>query len=331
MIRIGLLGLGFIGRAHLEAFQGVEGATVVAAATTSSSVPYGIRSYRDPSELIAAHDIDAVVIALPTDLHTKYTLEALSQGKNVLLEKPACRNHGEVQRLVQAQQRSPGLVLMVAHILRHEEAHQRAVQMMTEGELGTPLAVSTRRLSSPPTWSPWLSDPIRSGGALYDLLVHDFDVLNWILGPPKSVHANGVQGPTGGWDLVQVTTRYEGEPTIGYVHGGNLMPIQFPFASEMQILGTKGAVEYRERYEGAQIDGVATKTFMKYSNDATPEVIEIADQDPFVNQAQSFVNAIRDGVVPLGLGIHDAAQAVLIADAAERSLATREEVILKTI
>lgn len=326
MLRLGLLGHGFIGKAHAAAFSALDDAEVVAVATATSTVDGPVRHYTDPHELLASDDVDAVVIALPTDLHAEFAVAALRQGKDVLIEKPVGLTVEDAELIADAE--ADGGVAMVAHVLRHTPEYAAAAQTITSGELGDLIGVHSHRMSSPPRWSGWLAQPARSGGALLDLLVHDFDLMNWLLGPPDAVVASGRQGEHGGWDHVEVGLRYAAHPAVVHVHGSQLMPEGFPFTAGLHVVGSDGAVELSNRHDGAQIDGAAHAALIEYSGDGSRIDHVVPGGDPFATQARAFTRAVRDRKVPAGLRVSDGADAVRIALAAHRSLVTGEEVVL---
>ncbi|MCM3661400.1 Gfo/Idh/MocA family oxidoreductase [Georgenia satyanarayanai] len=329
MLRVGLLGLGFIGRTHLAAFNELEDAEVVGVATAGSPSDGPFRHYTDPYALISAADVDAVVIAVPTDLHADFAVAALDLGKDVLIEKPVTLTLGEAARI--AGSSAKGGVAMVAHVLRHTAEYVAAVDLIAGGSLGEVQGARSHRMSAPPRWSSWLADPARSGGALFDLLVHDFDLMNWILGAPTSVVALGHQDAQGGWDHVEVSLRYADRPALAHVHGSQRMPKQYPFTAGLHVVGDRGALELVNRHDGSQIDGEAESAVIRYFDDEPPRREGVAAEDPFVVQARAFTAAVRDRRVPAGLGVTEAAMAVRTAVAAHRSLVACEEVVVSTV
>lgn len=329
MLRVGLLGLGFIGRTHLAAFNELDDAEVVAVATASSSVEGPFRHYTDPHALISAADVDAVVVAVPTDLHAELALAALDLGKDVLIEKPVSLRLDEAARIAEGS--TTGQVAMVAHVLRHTSEYVAAAEVVTAGSLGEVLGAHSHRMSAPPRWSSWLADPSRSGGPLLDLLVHDFDLMNWILGTPASVVALGHQDARGGWDHVEVSLRYADHSTLAHVHGSQRMPEQYPFTAGLHVVGNLGALELSNRHDGSQIDGAADSSVVHYVDGEPPRHVDVSGEDPFVAQVRAFMAAVRDRQVPAGLGVTEAASALRTALAAQRSLLTSEEVVVSSL
>src|SRR5207244_9041245 len=93
-------------------------------------------------------------------------------------------------------------------------------ELVHSGKLGEPISAVAARLSQLPTWADWFLDPAWSGGAVLDLCVHDFDVLNWLLGTPKSVYARGKELRPGLWNDIHALIDYGG--TNGFVDGSEI-------------------------------------------------------------------------------------------------------------
>ena len=130
-------------------------------------------------------------------LHREYAERALAAGKSVFLEKPIALTSEDADAIVAAAARSDA-VFMVGMVLRFWPEYVELQRLVAAGQLGRPQAVSTFRLSPPADWNDWMADRSQSGGTAVDLLIHDLDQMNWLLGTPRSVYAS--------------------EPTPGHVH-----------------------------------------------------------------------------------------------------------------
>lgn len=137
--------------------------------------------------------IDAVYICTPPDSHAEYALAAISSGKHVLVEKPMAANAAECERMIAAA-RSAGVTLGVAYYRRAYPKMQKVRQLIAEGVLGVPTWVNIVIHSwfNPAADDPkhWRVEKSRSGGAgaLADVGVHRFDLLDYWLGESKVVH-----------------------------------------------------------------------------------------------------------------------------------------------
>jgi predicted dehydrogenase len=223
MIKVGLVGLGFIGRVHLTRFLASEKAELVAVADrdverlTSAAaegsahpalapleIPEGVAVFDSLDDMLAGADVDMVDICLPTFLHAQATVKAAQAGKHVLCEKPMALDLAQSQAMIDAA-RANGVQLMIAQCTRFWPGYTVLKEVYDSGRLGRLQSLTMRRMAAPPTWSweAWLLSAKRSGGVIVDLHIHDVDYINFLLGPPRAVFAQGIEhGVTGGIDVV---------------------------------------------------------------------------------------------------------------------------------
>lgn len=239
MVRIGIIGIGFMGFTHFEGAKKLKGAKVTAIATRSKKKLAGdwtsiegnfgprgghvdtskLKTYADYHDLLADPDIDLVDICLPTEYHEEVAIAALKAGKPTLVEKPIAVDMDAANRMVQTAMKAKKL-LMVAQVLPFfpEFAFVReAVQTQKFGKL---LAAHFRRVITPPKWSSDMSDFRRLGGWGVDLHIHDNHFIAATCGVPQQVFSQGLLQA----DLVNhVHTQYlyqNGGPTVSCVSGG---------------------------------------------------------------------------------------------------------------
>ena len=143
-LRVGVIGLGWAGRQHLEAYQGIEGVEVVGLAGKEADLLAELGAahhvpglFAGWEELIALPGLDAVSVAVPTFLHAPIAIAALDRGLHVLSEKPIARNAAEGQQMVDAARRS-GRVLDVAFNHRRRGDIGALKKIIDAGELGRP-------------------------------------------------------------------------------------------------------------------------------------------------------------------------------------------------
>ena len=166
------------------------------------------------------------------------------------------REDGEA--IVAAADRA-GRMLLVGLVLRHWPEYQRLHELVAEGAIGAVRSVSALRLSPPADWADWFIDPAQSGGVAVDLMVHDFDQLNALLGPATTVHAQCVRrGAHGAPQHVVAVTSHPGG--AGLAEGGMMLPASYPFTSGVRVLGDAGILEYPfaagPAVDGGNIGGV---------------------------------------------------------------------------
>ena len=207
MLKIGILGVGFMGGTHAAAFAGLPDVQIVGISSRSGekaaalAAKYGAEPFADAFALATDPRVDIISNTLPTQLHKDLTVAALNAGKHVLVEKPMGLSVAECDEMIAAAKQSDRL-LMVAHVLRFWPEYVAIADFLKTGALGKPLAATAKRLVGPPRWSDFFLHPEWSGGGVLDLQVHDLDTLNWLFGTPKTVYARGQRSPeSGGWDL----------------------------------------------------------------------------------------------------------------------------------
>jgi UDP-N-acetylglucosamine 3-dehydrogenase len=163
-----------------------------------------------------------------------------------------------------------------------------------------------------------MADPSQSGGVPVDLLVHDFDQMNWLLGRPQQVFARAVG------DHVLALVEYDqGE---GIAEGSMRMPSSYPFSSNIRVLCEDGVAEYAFRAEPAPEGGnigatdPAARGLRLYPAGGEPETIPVESADPWGPEIAYFVECVERGRKPeQGTG-EQARDALRVSLAASRSL-----------
>jgi predicted dehydrogenase len=330
MLNIGVLGLGFMGSTHLQAIERIPGLRLAAVmdmderrlAGDLSGIAgnlgpggkrmsfEGVRRYRDIGAILSDPDLDAVDICLPTDLHAPAAIQALRAGKHVLLEKPMALDcEGAAQILAAAE--ASGRILMVAQVLRFMSAYERLIEMVRGGKLGAIHSAFFRRRTAAPAWGPWEFDKSKSGGGVFDLLIHDVDMCLLLFGPPEAVSSTGHEDLAGGVDMISSSFHYAriGSVTItgGWHHRG-----QYPFSMEYTVAGERGVVEYSS----------AGRPPAVYWADGSMETLATGGEDPYEAEIAYFTECCRSGRQPERCRPAESAAAVrltaLMAEARER-------------
>lgn len=332
MLKVGVLGAGFMGGTHARAFAKIPDVQVVGvssrspekAATLAEEV--GAQPFTDAMALATNPQVDVVSNTLPTHLHQEYTVAALNAGKPVLLEKPMGLSVEECDVMIAAAQQS-GQILMLAHVLRFWPEYTALVNFVNSRQLGKPLAATASRLSSRPTWGDWFANPDWTGGAVHDLHIHDLDTLNWLFGTPKSVYARGQRGAPGGWDHVLTLVDY-GQVQC-FAEGSVLMPEGYPFTMTLWVLCEKGSVEFTFRAGGTGVEtGSASGTsLVVYELGEEPRALPAPGGDAYEAEVAYFVGCVREKRLPEQSTPQQGRLAVKTALAARESLETNQVVL----
>ena len=173
-LRVGLIGLGMMGRHHARVVREVDGLDLVAVADATGdphNVAGGLPVLRDVHELIKA-GIDAAVVAVPTGMHEEVGLALAEAGVHTLIEKPIAHSVEAGERLVKAFA-DHGVVGAVGHIERYNPALQSLRTRMANGDLGDIYQIATRRQGPFPA-------RIADVGVVKDLATHDIDLTAWL-------------------------------------------------------------------------------------------------------------------------------------------------------
>jgi predicted dehydrogenase len=326
VITVALLGGGFMGASHAANYRVMGNRVRVKTVASRRSARAAAVAESLGAELsddleAAIHDpeVDAVDICLPTPLHREATEAALAAGKHVLLEKPIALTLEDADAIVQAAERSDR-VFMVGLVLRFWPEYVELQRRLASGELGRPLSVSTSRLSPPADWAEWIGDPLRSGGVPVDLLIHDFDQMNWLLGQPRRVFA---RGPVP--DHVHVLVEYDGAQ--GIAEGSMAMPRAYPFSSNIRVLAERGVAEYAFSAAPAQDGGNigasdAPRGLRLYPIDGELRTVPVASADPWGPEIAAFVECVEGNRAPEHGTGQQARLALAVSLAAARSLVT---------
>src|SRR5680860_17068 len=213
-MRIAILGAGFMGSTHARAFAqipGVEIASIYAHSEKRArplAEELGTTFTDQLDRILRDESIDAIDNCLPTPRHRPVTEDALAAAKHVLLEKPVALTDGDAEALVELGAKSDK-VFMIAHVLRFWPEYMELAKLVQSREYGRPVSALAFRRQPFPAWSDLFARPDLTGGAVIDMMIHDFDALNWIFGTPAAVTAKGLRNPrSAGWDQVQVLIDY---------------------------------------------------------------------------------------------------------------------------
>jgi predicted dehydrogenase len=194
--RLGFLGVGWIGRARLEAVAAADVAQIAAvadvvpAAAEAAAAAVGARVVAPADLLDGRPDLDGVVIATPSALHAEQAVHALDNSLAVYCQKPLGRDATECRKVLDAAQRADRL-LGVDMCYRELTATARVRELIASGELGEIYAAELMFHNAYGPDKAWYTDPaLSAGGCVIDLGIHLVDLALWLLDRP------GVTGVT---------------------------------------------------------------------------------------------------------------------------------------
>jgi UDP-N-acetylglucosamine 3-dehydrogenase len=332
MIRVGLLGTGFMGKTHASAFAQTQNARVTAIVGSSPertaplAQEHQAKVHRTIDDLLNDPDIDAVDICLPTPLHEPVVVAAAQAGKHILCEKPITLTLDAATNMVE-QVRQSGVIAMVAQVVRFWPQYTATHALLASGQFTRPHHVGMYRLASVQGWSSWFADPAQSGGALIDLQIHDLDFLYSLFGLPERVYTSGTRIASGAWNHLQTTLTFA--DTTATVEASYMMPTSYPFRAGFRMVGADGCVEYDFRVTG-QVDqrASAQHEFTLYRMGEAPVALAAPAHDPYQAQATYFADCVQSCRTPTFATLAEARTVLLMALAAQDSLVTGQSVSL---
>jgi predicted dehydrogenase len=305
-MKIAVVGLGFMGSTHLNALKNIPEAELAAVVSSDEKKLSGdlrsiqgniggpgekmdfsrVKKYRTIAQALADPEIEAVDICLPTDQHSSAALAALRAGKHVLVEKPMALDGAAADEMLAAA-RNSGRVLMTGQVLRFIDAYRKTAERVKSRSLGSVRSAMFRRRCAAPAWSQWLADPAKSGGGVFDLLIHDVDFCVYLLGKPAAVSATGFEDLPHGIDVILAEFHYPAIDTV-VITGGWHHPKAYPFSMEFTVVSDGGTLDYSS--EG--------RPLTLYGADGEKQLLDSAEADWFTEELKYFVDCAAHGRKP---------------------------------
>ena len=310
MVRIGIVGIGFMGRIHFLAGQRLAGAKVVAVCsrdpaklagdwrgTRGNFGPEpgqvdltGVKKYAALTEMLADPDIDLIDICAVTDQHAAIAIQALKAGKHVLVEKAIALAPAEADGMLAAA-RTAGKLLMVAHVLPFFPEFQFAAEAIRSGRFGKVLGAHFKRVIAKPDWSADISDAAKTGGPAVDLHIHDTHFIGLVCGVPKEVFSVGT---VEGGAVTYLTTSYlygPGGPAVTCSSGALSMGGR-PFVHGFEIFLEKASLIYDS-------GGPALTVLTADGKSEQPKLAGGGDPlAAFADEIQAAVEGVKAGKAP---------------------------------
>jgi len=307
MIKIGLIGAGFMGMTHAQCYVALKGSANFQVTAVADDDPerarkiadlFGAEVFESGEALIEQADVNTIDICLPTYLHTRHALHAMEKGYHVFIEKPVCLTEEEAGQLLEAQQRT-GANVMVGQCIRFWAEYDVLKQIHDEQRYGKFVSGVFSRVSPRPTWGwqDWIHDESRSGSVALDLHIHDVDFVRYLLGDPDEMNSQAIHGES---TIEHIFSRFRYGDAIVSLEATWNYPQEFPFE-----------MAYRVQYEQATIVFSSQKspTLTIYSNDGnvlTPDLSSqaqsggdrggnISDLGGYVNELRYFLERLENG------------------------------------
>lgn len=327
-LRVGIAGLGRLGRRHAENLAFHTPHCVLAAACSPAAterayaqVELGVRKlYSDVDAMLLDPDLDAIVLVTPTSLHADQAIATLAAGKHVFIEKPLALDVADCLRVEAAALARPDRVAMVGFVRRFDPSHARAFNSVNQGEIGRPFLVRSQTCDRLDPDGGFVAFAPTSGGIFMDCSVHDIDVARWMLGNPRATRAFASGAIAAHDELAAMGDVDNGLAIVEFEGGARaLFYASRTFAhgheQHTEVIGTQGKLLIGQ---GAARDRIVRSDVHGVRHEATADFFE-RFSDAFQHELSAFVDACRTGgVSPLAL--QDATEATRIAQAITASL-----------
>lgn len=247
MLKVGLIGAGFMGAMHANCYKALEGVELAAIAdireekATALAQGTNAKIYGDGKDLIANADVDVIDICLPTFIHAEYAILAMDKVKYVFVEKPVALTNEHIDALI-AKQKETGAYVQVGQVIRFWDEYVALKEIIESGKYGKVVNANFRRISPSPTWgwNDWLRKVEFSGGAAQDLHIHDIDFVLSLFGEPEAVSSvKNSEGEANSY--VATLMKYKDFPVS--VEGTWNLPASYPFSASFRVMFEKACVE----------------------------------------------------------------------------------------
>jgi inositol 2-dehydrogenase len=319
-VRVGLVGLGRMGRFHATNLAGrIPGARLVRIADAAEDVARenasrleGVQWSTRYEDLLEDPEVEAVLVASPTPLHADMAEEAAASGKHVFCEKPVSLKLERTQQVNEAV-REAGVNMQVGFHRHFDPDYRAAQEKISVGHIGE---VYLFRTSLRDMRSPGFDYIKDSGGFFADVTVHDFDAARWLVGEIAEITAVGAALSDPGFeeagdiDNAIITLRFA-NGALGVIDNSRVAGYGYECSSE--ILGRRGTLRVGNHRRVA----IETLTPGRVCRDHVPDFVE-RFADAYREELEHFVRVVRGEAEP-GPGGADAAAATVLARAAERS------------
>lgn len=304
-LHVALVGFGFMGKTHAKNIiqsEWMELAAIVdpragAISQISGNIDTGeidldllrkINQYASLDDCLATEILDAAFVCVHTPLHFEMAMKCLQRGVHVFIEKPFVLAIGEGETLLAEAQRQ-NLNLTVGHVVRYMPAYMKLHEIYRNDLYGALRFISLSRFSGMPGWGEWAKrrkDFGSSGGALFDLVIHDIDFLQYLLGMPDVVHSTCIAGELSNQDYVSAFWRYNHRDIYVKVEGGWLFHPFLPFEATIKVVFEKASIAWSSVDEHA----------MKVIDTDSCRTISLGDaNDGYVIEANRFAKSILVG------------------------------------
>jgi len=300
ILRVGVIGVGYLGRFHARIYNDMPGVELVGVADTDEdtadrvAAEYGTAAYYDPAALVDR--VDAVSVVVPTTLHREVATPYLERGVHMLLEKPVAATLADARAIVDLAAQH-GAILQIGHLERFN-----AGIMALANQVKEPRFIEAHRLG------PFV-DRATDVDVVTDLMIHDIDIiLSLVRDRITAISATGTPVLTDHVDIANARLEFAGG-AVANVTASRVSNKKF---RRIRVFGQNSyhAINFVDQ----QLEEV--RTGEKKPGEKYPEIIyethNITPTRPLDAELESFIDTVRRGGVPLVTG-EDGYEALRVA------------------
>jgi predicted dehydrogenase len=288
LIRTAVIGVGYLGRHHARLLSTIDGSRLTAVVDTvperaaEAADATGARAVTDFRELLG--EVDAVTVAVPTELHGEVAIPFLERGVAVLVAKPMARSLAEADALLNAA-RASGATLAVGHTERYNPAVSAVLPLITK-----PRFIEVHRLGAFP-------DRSLDIDVVFDLMIHDLDViLSMVRSEVEGIEAVGVPVLTSRYDIANARLRFQD----GCIANVTASRISRDRVRKIRIFQSEAYISID--YAAQEVEGYRLRRRDGERPDIQGGQLPVTRDEPLKRELEDFVAAVRDRRPPLVTG-----------------------------
>jgi UDP-N-acetylglucosamine 3-dehydrogenase len=258
---------------------------------------YGAKGFTEYSDLLENPEIEVVSVCVPTTFHHAVVMEAIKNGKHVLVEKPIAFTVQEAEEMIAAAKEA-GVMLATGHVERFNPAVQKAKELIDDGVIGDIVSAFAKRVGP-------LPPRIKDVGVSIDLAIHDLDIMNYLFDEEVTQVYGSMNcsfDDSEFEDHAEIMVNFDNEST-GIIEVNWLTPYK---RRELELTGTAGIISVDYITQDIEVYG-------KFAQD-----IQIKHEEPLKGELKSFLNAVATNTEPEITG-EDGLKALKMVIAANRS------------
>jgi predicted dehydrogenase len=285
-VRVGVAGVGYLGRFHARIYAGMPGVELVGVADVDAKAA---RDVADQHNCLACSDarellgkVDAISVVVPTVYHSDVAQPFLDAGVHVLMEKPVAPSYEEARRLVERAEKAR-VIFQVGHL----ERFNAGIMALSE-RCRNPRFLEVHRLG------PFV-DRATDVDVVTDLMIHDIDIaMSLVKSPIKAIAADGIAVITDQVDIANARIEFEN----GAVANVTASRVSAKKLRRIRVFGDKHYYGLNYIDQTLELAQAVPEAGGKWPKIIT-ETVDITPRPPLDTELEYFIHSVRTGTPPL--------------------------------